>query len=119
MSLRLIQYINENLSLDEEWFRVFGTNIPESKFYCPFHDNKNTPSAKRYGNGIKCFGYCQHFYSLYEFLKKFNPDRIEEIKRTIILPELQQKNDSQLKLVKRGDLSLKQYLDIICDVNAI
>lgn len=116
---RLVHYINENLSLDEEWYKVFGTTIPEGKIFCPFHKNVNTPSAKRYGNGIKCFGFCQHYYNLYEFLKKFNPDRIEEIKRTIILPEVQQRLDSQIKFVKRGDLSFKQYLDIICDVNSI
>lgn len=118
-NLRVIKYINDNLSLDEEWYRVFGTTIPEGKIFCPFHQNVNTPSAKRYGNGIKCFGYCQHYYTLYEFLKKFNPDRIEEIKKTVILPEVQQKNDSHIIIVKQGELSLKQYLDVICEVNSI
>lgn len=83
---RLIDYINSNLDIDSEYYTIFRKHIPQGKMFCPFHSNTNTPAAKRYGNVIHCFGVCNKSYSVYDLLSKFNPDRINEIKSTIIIP---------------------------------
>ena len=105
---KLIEHINNNLDIREEWEFIFGTVMPESKFFCPFHDNHNTPSAKRYGNGIKCFGKCQRFYTVYDFLKRFNPQRIEEIKSTVVASSINESGHHRIKLVpidRKGSIS--------------
>ena len=81
----LIQYVNEKLDIAEEYQRVFGKAMPRGKFFCPFHTNINTPAAKRYFNGIKCYS-CNKFYTVYDFLKTFNPNRLNEIAGSKILP---------------------------------
>ena len=81
----LIDHINENLDIDTEYQRIFGKPIPSGKFFCPFHTNVNTPAAKRYFNGIKCYS-CNKFYSVYDLLKAFNPQRISDIASSSILP---------------------------------
>ena len=82
--VKIIDYINNNLDIDQEYQRIFGRKIPTGKMYCLWHDNTNTPAAKRYGNVIHCFS-CGRNYTVYDLLKKFDPKRIEEIKGTIIL----------------------------------
>lgn len=89
---KLTDYINNSLDIGAEYARIFGKELPTGKFFCPFHDNVNTPSAKRYGNVIKCFGYCQRSYSVYDLLKRFDAERIDEIARSVVLPEQSQRS---------------------------
>lgn len=84
-SIKVIKYINDHYDLDEEYYLVFGKHIPNSKFFCPFHENVNTPSAKRYGNVIHCFGACGKSFGVYDFLKRFNPQRIIDIKSSTFI----------------------------------
>ena len=88
----LIQYVNEKLDIAEEYQRVFGKAMPKGKFFCPFHTNVNTPAAKRYFNGIKCYS-CNKFYTVYDLLKTFNPNRLNEIASSTILPHFDKNNN--------------------------
>jgi len=36
---KLIDYINKNLSLEDEYKMIFGREIPSGKFICPKHLN--------------------------------------------------------------------------------
>lgn len=88
---KLIDYIN-SLPLEQEWYTIFGTNLPQGKFICPnpLHKHKsNTPSCKVYGNGFKCFGQCNRYFGVYNLLQWYNPARIEEIKKTVLVPKIQ------------------------------
>lgn len=80
----LIEHINNDLDISEEYQKIFGRPIPDGKFFCPFHPNVNTPAAKRYFNGIKCYS-CNRFYTVYDLLKAFNPQKIEEIAGSNVL----------------------------------
>lgn len=80
----LIEHINNNLDISEEYQKIFGRPIPDGKFFCPFHPNVNTPAAKKYFNGIKCYS-CNKFYTVYDLLKAFNPKKIEEIAGSSVL----------------------------------
>lgn len=80
----LIEHINNDLDISEEYQKIFGRPIPDGKFFCPFHPNVNTPAAKRYFNGIKCYS-CNRFYTVYDLLKAFNPQKIEEIAGSSVL----------------------------------
>ena len=82
---KIADYINNHLDIGEEYRRIFNKEMPNGKFFCPFHENVNTPSAKRYGNRIKCFGLCGRWYSVYDLLKHFNLSRIDEISSTVIV----------------------------------
>lgn len=77
-----ISHINEAYDIGEEYRAVFGKAMPSGKFFCPFHANVNTPAAKRYYNGIKCYS-CNKFYTVYDFLRAFNPSRLEALKQTV------------------------------------
>ena len=100
----LINYINEKLDIADEYQRVFGKPMPNGKFFCPFHHNTNTPAAKRYFNGIKCFS-CDKFYTVYDLLKQFNPRRIEEIAGSSVLP-----NTKNITFVSDKDkINIVQY----------
>lgn len=85
---KLIDYINNNLSLEEEYKEIFGHSLPSGKFICPnpshVHKN-NTPSCKAYGNKFKCFGQCNQVFGVYDLLKWHNPKKIEDIKTSVIL----------------------------------
>lgn len=83
---KLIYYINNNLDIAEEYANIFGKRIPQSKMFCPFHHNTDTPAAKRYGNIIKCFS-CNKAYSVYDLLLKYAPERIKQVKETVIIEE--------------------------------
>ena len=98
---RIIDYIND-LSIDDEYEALFGKTIPGGKFSCLFHENHNTPAMKRYGNRLHCFGKCQRTYGVYDLLKKFNPERINEIKQTIELPQVtDSRTQIQIKPINR------------------
>jgi len=87
---KLIEYINKELDLREYYKMIFGRDMPIGKFLCPNpmhkHEN-NTPSCKAYGNVFKCFGQCNRVFGVYDLLKWYWPEKIEEIKAKIILPE--------------------------------
>ena len=104
----LISYINENLDIANEYRLAFGKNMPSGKFFCPFHTNVNTPAAKRYYNGIKCYS-CNKFYTVYDLLKTFNPTRLEQISGSAILPYKQNNvtfaNKEKIKIVSYNDNS--------------
>jgi len=111
---KIIDYINNNLDIGVEYQAIFGREIPNGKFSCPFHTNVNTPSAKRYGNGIRCFGHCQRWYSVYDLLKRFNPERINEVASSILIEEQKQTLNSKFTpIVVDRTQSLKQILDSI------
>ncbi len=88
---KLVDYINNNCDFRDEYQRIFGKQLGYAKVFCPFHSNHNTPAAKVYGNTLKCFGVCNRVYTVYDLLKKFDPDRINEIKASVVLPEVEQK----------------------------
>ena len=82
---RLAEYVNSNFSFADEWVRIFGKELPTGNVFCPFHENTNTPAAKVYGNGLKCFS-CQRYYSVYDLLRKFDPEKLVRLNRSILLP---------------------------------
>ncbi len=82
-----IKHINDTLDIGDEYSLVFGKAMPSGKFFCPFHANVNTPAAKRYYNGIKCYS-CNKFYTVYDFLKAFNPSRLAMLKQTVQVDEV-------------------------------
>lgn len=119
----LINYINEKLDIGVEYQRVFGRQMPNGKFFCPFHHNTNTPAAKRYFNGIKCFS-CDKFYTVYDFLKQFNPRRIDEIAGSAVLPNTNNitfvSNKDKINIVKYDDNdNIKSIIDKILRANGI
>lgn len=85
---KLAYYCNNNLSLEEEYVDIFDKRLPEGKMFCPFHDNTNTPAAKRYGNFIKCFS-CGKTYGVYDLLYEFNPGRLAQIEMSINLDKIE------------------------------
>lgn len=78
------EYVNGTLSIDAEYKRIFGKNLPSGKFFCPFHVNTNTPAAKRYFNGIKCFS-CNRFYTVYDLLFAYDKKRLEDLKGSMVI----------------------------------
>lgn len=93
MNSKLIDYINHHCSFSEEYFNIFHKQLPQGKCFCPFHDNTHTPAAKLYRDPsgyevLHCFAE-QRNYGTYALLRKYNPDRIEEIRSTIILPDVE------------------------------
>lgn len=109
---KVIDYINSSLSFKDEYKRIFGKSVPEGKMFCPFHNNVNTPAAKVYGNVLKCFS-CNRIYTVYDLLKKYDPKRIEEVKQSNILPDVDTKS-KQIKLVSFD--RNKPIKDIICTI---
>ena len=103
---KIIDYINNNLDIDQEYQRIFSRKIPTGKMYCLWHDNTNTPAAKRYGNVIHCFS-CGKNYTVYDLLKKYDPKRIEEIKSSIIIDTTQQSREK----VPRVEIDRSQSID--------
>lgn len=107
---KVINYINTNLSIDDEYYDIFGKQIPQGKMFCPFHDNINTPAAKRYGNVIHCFS-CNKTYSVYDLLRKYHPERITEIKSSLIIDDVEDYSKKSDYLVKQIDRS--KSIDVI------
>lgn len=119
--MTLIEYINQNLSIDEEYYEVFAKQLPNGKMFCPFHDNHNTPAAKKYGNGIKCFGQCNRYFSVYDFIKRFNPNKINEVKQSVLLPRTLEESSKikRIPVISSIDrnLPIQQIVQQICNLN--
>lgn len=97
-------YVNGTLNIDTEYRRIFGRDIPSGKFFCPFHVNTNTPAAKKYFNGIKCFS-CNRFYTVYDLLFTFDRHRLDELKGAMVIEPikttmLQQQPKKQIRIVE-------------------
>lgn len=114
---KLINWINSNLSLQDEYFRIFHRDLSNGKFLCPnplHKHSSNTPSCKVYGNVFKCFGQCNRVFGVYDLLKWYNPERIEEIKSTVVVTETPVKEKFSIKKIKvdRSDPLKKILYDI-------
>lgn len=99
---KIIDYINENLSLSEEYKAIFRRDLPNGKFMCPnpMHQHKsNTPSCKAYGNKFKCFGQCNRVFGVYDLLKWYNPKRIDEVVSSVVIEETSYKRSPQVRKV--------------------
>lgn len=67
------------MSIRAEYERIFHKELSDlGNIYCPFHDNKDTPSAKLYDNVIYCFS-CRRIYGTYDLLYAYDKDRINEL----------------------------------------
>lgn len=110
MNNRVAAYINDSLSFQEEYFRIFGKQLGTGKVFCPFHVNVNTPAAKLYNNVLKCFS-CGRVYTVYDLLYKFDKERITQIKQQSILMVKDTKignRSNRVKIVPRSKLDLDQ-----------
>lgn len=114
---KLAYYCNNNLSLEEEYEDIFDKKLPEGKMFCPFHDNKNTPAAKRYGNFIKCFS-CGKTYGVYDLLYEFNPGRLAQIELSINLDaiEIRERKQKYRKFHIRDIDRSRSMLAILLDL---
>ena len=83
---KLVDHINNNYDIEDVYFEVFNKTIPTGKMFCPCpqHNNVNTPAAKRYKNIIHCFS-CNKTYTPYHLFKWYMPEKLKEIKNTVIL----------------------------------
>jgi hypothetical protein len=100
MDLRsFIDYVNGTLSIDTEYRRIFGKNIPSGKFFCPFHVNTNTPAAKRYFNGIKCFS-CNRFYTVYDLLYAYDRKRLDDLKGSAVIEPVERQDRQPQKRIR-------------------
>lgn len=84
---RTIEFINSHYDIHEVYEECLGRKLTSGKVVCPnpeHHHVNNTPSAKCYGNGIKCFGVCNRFFGPYDLYKWYKPERIDEIRSTMI-----------------------------------
>lgn len=119
MNERVRDYINSSLSFAEEYELIFGKQLGTNKVFCPFHYNVNTPSAKLYGNVLKCFS-CSRSYTVYDLLMKYNPDKIKEVSRSSILHVKDvslRYHKTQLKVIPRDQLNLDQSVfGVICEI---
>lgn len=115
-------YVNGTLNIDTEYRRIFGRDIPSGKFFCPFHVNTNTPAAKRYFNGIKCFS-CNRFYTVYDLLYTFDRKRLDDIKGSMVIEPLKQSTLQQQKRVKTVEYDpngrMTDILNMILKTNEI
>ena len=75
--------INDKYTISEAWTLCYGDYPPSGKCFCPFHDNTNTPAAKVYPYGLRCFGSCGRVYRAYDLLSLLRPDIIAEEKATL------------------------------------
>lgn len=76
VSLAQIEWINNNLPI-EDYLVELGVDIPPNgKCFCPFHYNVNTPAAKVYtsedsGNGGRLYCYSERrSYTTFDVIKK-------------------------------------------------
>lgn len=115
---KIIDYIN-TLPFDKEYERIFRRPMPVGKVFCPFHPNTNTPSGKLYGNILHCFS-CNRNYTTYDLLKKYDPDKINQISQTQIIMPVERKQDYKtmyIKVDRSNDLyqiltQIKQNADV-------
>lgn len=87
MASPLSRYINEQLSFKTEYERIFGRPMPSGNVLCCFHANTDTPAARLYGNRLHCYA-CMRSYSVYDLLLKYDRDRIREVSRSGMVPDL-------------------------------
>lgn len=115
-------YVNGTLSIDDEYRRIFGRDIPTGQFFCPFHVNVNTPAAKRYFNGIKCFS-CNRFYTVYDLLNVYDKKRLEDLKGSMIIEPIKTVTLQQQKRIKvidyDPDNEIKEIITQILKANEI
>lgn len=115
-------YVNGTLSIDTEYRRIFGKNLPSGKFFCPFHVNTNTPAAKRYFNGIKCFS-CNRFYTVYDLLFAYDKKRLDDLKGSMVIEPVKQTTLQQQKRVKTVEYDpngrMTDILNMILKTNEI
>ena len=93
------EYVNGTLSIDTEYRRIFGRELPSGKFFCPFHVNTNTPAAKRYFNGIKCFS-CNRFYTVYDLLYAYDRQRLDNLKGSMVIEPVKTTTLQQQRRIK-------------------
>ena len=117
---KIIDYINENVSLHEEYFRIFGRELPSGKFTCPNPEHmhkSNTPSCKVYGNKFKCFGQCSRMFGVYDLLKWYNPKRIDEIVASSVIEKTERRQTIPVyKVTVDRSLSLVEVLKSITGI---
>ena len=115
-------YVNGTLSIDDEYKRIFGKNMPSGKFFCPFHVNTHTPAAKKYFNGIKCFS-CNRFYTVYDLLNVYDKKRLEDLKGSMIIEPVKTVILQQQKRIKiityNPDNNIKDIITQILKANEI
>ena len=115
-------YVNGTLSIDVEYKRIFGKDMPSGKFFCPFHVNTNTPAAKHYYNGIKCFS-CNKFYTVYDLLNVYDKKRLENLKGSMIIEPVKTVILQQQKRIKiityNPDNNIKDIIAQILKANEI
>lgn len=104
---KLIEYVNTNLVFREEYEEIYGRPPGMGKIFCPFHHNVNTPAAKVYGNNLKCFS-CNRLFSVYDLLKKHNPEKLERLKSTVIIPEETVSKVPKKRVLRRNDLDISK-----------
>ncbi len=92
----------ESLPIKEEYQNTFGRSLPTGKFFCPFHVNVHTPSAKVYGNHIRCFS-CNRDYTTFDLLLRFNKDRLDYLSRSVML------SSNRLDVPKKFRVSYPDY----------
>ena len=96
------EYVNGTLSIDTEYKRIFGRDIPSGKFFCPFHVNTVTPAAKRYFYGIKCFS-CNRFYTVYDLLYAYDKKHLDDLKGSMIIEPVRTTTLQQQKRIRIVD----------------
>lgn len=116
---KVIEYINSSCDIGDEYKRLFGRDMPSSKFSCPnpehVHSN-NTPSCKRYGNAFKCFGQCNRVFGVYDLLKWYDPKRIDELKSKVIIT-VQPRN--QKKQIEKVDVNTTSIVEALKEITGI
>lgn len=99
--------------MEEEYTRIFGDSPRVGKIFCPFHENSHTPAAKVYGNIIKCFGACGRSFSVYDLLRRYDPDRIVTLKSSMLLPDTAKASSKSIKVVPRSQLDLSLPIGVL------
>lgn len=102
-------YVNGTLSIDAEYRRIFNKDMPSGKFFCPFHVNTNTPAAKHYFNGIKCFS-CNKFYTVYDLLYVYDKKRLDDLKGSMIIEPIKTTVLQQHKKIKIIDYDINSNI---------
>jgi len=110
-------YIN-GLPFADEYYRIFGKRVSYGHIFCPFHANDNTPAAKYYTDTNNCYCFvCKRFYGTYDLMKRYEPERIEEIKGSIIIEdrpmEVKSKGSVFIQIDRDKDISeiVKDIID--------
>lgn len=95
---KIREYCNSKLKLEDEYREIFGKELPRGKMFCPFHDNKETPAAKRYDNSIVCFS-CNKTYRVYDLLCKYNYGKVRSIMENVVIDDSELQSEQPKKNV--------------------